>query len=459
MQKASYQRHEPENTPLYKVMQNYLNTFLDDACRAGDGDGVPAYVVNELAAYLDCGILAQGFVRLYCPECRTNSVVAFSCKRRGFCPSCGARRMSNTAAHLVDHVIPHVPVRQWVLTLPYRLRFMLSRRPALVTAVLGIYIKTISSWMAKIARKQGIKGAKTGAFTVVQRFGGALNLNIHFHSLVLDGVYMRPEKGLPPVFKKLTAPSNEDVAKILDTIIGRIAKMLDGKGYHIECQEQGGMYDGCLSASIQQRLKTWGGVPGTGEQKSNGPCSARSMGYSLNANVVVGAKKRERLENLCKYLMRPPIALERMIELSNERIGYRLRHPFSDGSTHVIFEPLELIEKLAALVPPPRANLVRYHGVLAPRYSHRRSIVPSVDMDDEHARVFSESRRLEWSALLKRVFDIDVLKCSSCGGKLKVISMITQKKVIRPFLESMKLPAEPPVLMLARPPPQICMGF
>jgi hypothetical protein len=73
---------------------------------------------DEFDAFLECGILAHGFLLLHCADCGHDKLVAFSCKRRGFCPSCGARRMAQTAAHLVDHVIPHVPVRQWVLSLP-----------------------------------------------------------------------------------------------------------------------------------------------------------------------------------------------------------------------------------------------------------------------------------------------------------------------------------------------------
>ena len=79
---------------------------------------MPDFVKAEFDAFLECGILAHGFLRLRCADCAHEKLVAFSCKRRGFCPSCGARRMAETAAHLVDHVIPRVPVRQWVLSFP-----------------------------------------------------------------------------------------------------------------------------------------------------------------------------------------------------------------------------------------------------------------------------------------------------------------------------------------------------
>ena len=83
--------------------------------KAAAGADLPQFVKDEFDAFLECGVLAHGFLRLRCGDCGHDKLVAFSCKRRGFCPSCGARRMAQTAAHLVDHVIPHVPVRQWVL--------------------------------------------------------------------------------------------------------------------------------------------------------------------------------------------------------------------------------------------------------------------------------------------------------------------------------------------------------
>ena len=93
---------------LYGVVSDQLTTFLAHAERSGRS--VPAFVERELSRYLECGILAYGFVRVRCTGCGHDRVVGFSCKGRGFCPSCGGRRMSDTAAFLVDRVLPKVPV-------------------------------------------------------------------------------------------------------------------------------------------------------------------------------------------------------------------------------------------------------------------------------------------------------------------------------------------------------------
>ena len=134
-----YERHRPEQTTLYRLVQQRAATFFAEV-EAAAGPTCRRRSKAEFDAFLECGILAHGFLRLRCGDCGHDKLVAFSCKRRGFCPSCGARRMAQTAAHLVDHVIPHVPVRQWVLIwvmrLPIPLRLLLAAQPQLVTPVL-----------------------------------------------------------------------------------------------------------------------------------------------------------------------------------------------------------------------------------------------------------------------------------------------------------------------------------
>jgi len=141
---AAYSRRHPEQTVLYRIVQQHLETYLM-LSREGDWDGhaVPFYVERDFRRYLECGILAYGFARAYCAECGRDFLVAFSCKGRGVCPSCNARRMAETAAHLVDHVFPPLPVRQWVLSLPKRLRYFLKSDPAAVSAVLHILLRVV----------------------------------------------------------------------------------------------------------------------------------------------------------------------------------------------------------------------------------------------------------------------------------------------------------------------------
>ena len=133
---ARYERHRPERTLLYQLVQEYYPAFKVHL--AAQGTALPGYVEQEFEDYLKCGRLEHGFLRVRCDSCHAEHLVAFSCKRRGFCPSCGARRMAESAALLVDEVLPEQPLRQWVLSFPYPLRFLFASRPAVMGRVLGI---------------------------------------------------------------------------------------------------------------------------------------------------------------------------------------------------------------------------------------------------------------------------------------------------------------------------------
>ena len=143
---------------------------------AATGASLPQFVKDEFDALLVCGILAHGFLRLRCADCGRDKLVAFSCRRCGFCPSCGARRIAQTTAHLVDHVIPRVPVRQWVLSLPIPLRLLRAAQPKLVTPVLQVVRRAIARFLLQQAGLK-VDQADSGAVTLIQRFGSAGNLN------------------------------------------------------------------------------------------------------------------------------------------------------------------------------------------------------------------------------------------------------------------------------------------
>ena len=103
--------------------------------------------------------------------------------------------MTDRAAHLVDHVFPDVPIRQWVLTLPPRLRYLLAWDHTLCRAVVAVYLRAVLGWLRRQARRRGVRDGRGGAVAVVQRFGAALNLNVHIHALVLDGVFAPDGRG------------------------------------------------------------------------------------------------------------------------------------------------------------------------------------------------------------------------------------------------------------------------
>jgi hypothetical protein len=211
---GDYRPRDAEHAVLYRVIDEHLDAFLETTRRQADGVPLPAFVEQEFYDFLTCGILAHGFARLRCTECTLERLVPFSCKGRGFCPSCGGRRMTESAARLVDGVLPRVPVRQWVLSLPYRLRYLLAWDHGLARAVLAVSVRVLLGFQRHRARRYGIRAGRSGSVTVIQRFGGGLNLNVHFHTLLLDGVFFEGQEGAIE-FRPLPPPTDDEVGGVL----------------------------------------------------------------------------------------------------------------------------------------------------------------------------------------------------------------------------------------------------
>jgi hypothetical protein len=176
-------------------------------------------------------------------------------------------------------------------------------------------------------------------------------------------------------------------------------------------------------------------------------------GFSLHAKVCVREDERERLERLCRYVARPPIATERLSLSPEGKVVYRLRRRWRDGTEAIVLDPLTFLERLAALVPRPRAHQLTYHGVLAPAAAWRDLVVPGSPAR-RLATSHTPRQRLTWAELLKRVFAIDVLTCPDCGGLRKLIALIHDGPVVKRILTHLGLPTEPPELAPARAPPQ-----
>jgi len=164
---------------LYQVLDEHLQTFFA-ACDE-DGVRVPRYAREEFEDYLACGMPEHGFALLRCDGCGTARAVAFSCKRRGFCPSCTGRRMNQGAAHLVDNVCPRAPVLQWVLSLPMPLRFRLAWDGELGREVLATVLSAVFAYYRDAT---GLPDGRGGAVMFEQSFGSSLNANLHFYALL-----------------------------------------------------------------------------------------------------------------------------------------------------------------------------------------------------------------------------------------------------------------------------------
>ena len=449
---ATYRRRQPERTVLYRTVQMHLATWLELA-QDESGRSAPAHVEREFRRYLECGILAHGFARARCEDCGHDFLIAFSCKGRGVCPSCNTRRMVETAAHLADHVLPGLPVRQWVLSVPKRLRYFLQTDPAVQNLALHIFLSAVEQGLRTACPAAGNK-ARIGAVAFIHRFGALLNPHVHFHCVVVDGVFEAATEACESVrFHETPALSSEQLADIQRNIRRRLLRALTRRGL--------------LETDAAEEMAAWD----------------HGGGFSLNASVRIEAADRSGLERLLRYCARPVFALERLRQIDPEHLVYESIKPGPGGSVSLLLTPLELIERLAALIPPPRRHRHRYYGVLAPNAPLRESVTAMVaekvdatlpaamteavhapepgvsdrkqNSPDEEADepAHRKAARYVWALLLARIYEVLPLVCPKCGGEMRIIAFINDGPVIREILSHLGEPTSAPRIAPARGPP------
>jgi Putative transposase len=218
-----------------------------------------------------------------------------------------------------------------------------------------------------------------------------------------------------------------------------------------------------LAASVQQRIafgeragqkvrRLGAGFGSAGEAPMlTGPHCASVQGFSVHAHTQVPAHRRDELERLIRYTARGAVSLERLAQDANGDLVYTFTHPSSDGTTGIRLTPLELLEKLAALIPLPHSHLVRYGGCLAPHSHLRGCVLPTPRQQDMDGEAQPGTPYWPWARLLGRVFGLEMSTCPFCRrGSLRIIAVITQGEVISKILRHLKLAADPPPIAPAR---------
>jgi hypothetical protein len=391
--------------------------------------------------------------------------------------------------------------------------------------------------------------------THVQRFGGSLNLNCHYHVLVLDGVYVQGLDGVM-AFRSAAPPSQVAIERVARRVHDRAIRWLTRHG-HLDArraEERGNdvaepsALDGCAQLALRQGAFAAIDEDGVEESEEDDAGSLGEKrqkrftavvdGFNVHAAVRVAADNDEARERLVRYCARPTLALERLSVLPDGRVAYRVKYPRGD-KTHRMMTPVEFLARAAALLPPPRYPLVRYHGVLAPHSKLRALVVPrppaSVPACPKHVHeagqerpaspsisrpaqaqaqvpvtsragqttpasqtpsfpssaplaprpsgpalatplpkagvavgpnaitvehwerllggaLFATAPRVAWATLLQRTFAIDALACPGCGGRLRLLSAITEPATARKILEHLGLPTHPAPAPRARGP-------
>lgn len=389
--------------------------------------------------------------------------------------------MAQTASNLMDHVIPkNVPLRQWVLTVPHELRARLAFDRQLLGGVCRVFVETVLGFYQRTSAMYEARGGQGGAVTVVQRVSADLRLNPHLHSVFLDGVFA-PDSDGELVFHALPSLSNGQVADVMQAVRIRVLRYLARQGVIDDTRalsvvdsdfaEREPALAALASASVS------GLMPAGPERRQRVPVELRGepglavvsalsvveLGFSLHANTVARADDDAGREALVKYVLRPPIAQERVKLLSDGLVRIELRRPFRDGTIAVDLDPLSLLARLCAAVPPRRMHLTRYAGVLSAHHKWRAKIVPPPPLedpsDDEHPHekpdkpATHRSGYRSWAKLMKRSIGVDAGKCDACGAKMKLRALVFRAESIERYLRHLDEPTDVLPLAPARDPP------
>jgi hypothetical protein len=350
-------RRDPSRSVVNRVLREHLETFLARLVDAHGGRTLPAHVERELPAAITCGDLAHGFwcvSQIACASsCASDYLVAFSCKGRGSCPSCCGKRMAEVAAHLSSDVIPYVPARQWVLSLPWELRSRLIADPVLCRAVASAFLGAVFARCVRVASDLGHGAgpesyAHPGAINSAQKFGSALQVNPHFHALVIDGVYITGRPGAVPTFHPAPLLNDLDVARVQADAQARIERVLRARGLfardgadpeQLEWYEDSALPEPWSASlfsqtvagdSVLQKVPRLVEPEGASAKREalalpRNALVASSNGYSLHAATRIEADDRGALERLIRYRARPSLAMGRLMLREDGKVLWNLR--------------------------------------------------------------------------------------------------------------------------------------
>ena len=420
-----YRRRDPFSSPLWVLLDKYYEQFeIEYAERYEKVYGFlrPAigFAVNK---FLKCGDLREGFARVHCDGCGHDMFVAFSCKARCLCPSCHQKRILELSMHVAEDVCFPVPHRQFVWTIPKRLRIffrfdrsLLKELPKLASLV----VKEV--YQAVLDRDDVIPGM----IAAVQTFGELAHFHPHVHALVTDGAFTSDGNFVP--LPKIA------VEPFLTLWEQKIFALL--------------LKHGKISQDVVDSMRCW-----------------KHSGFSVHKNVLIKANDKAGLERLVQYISRCPFSLERIIKLTDtDHVLYKAEHKncrrFPDpgdeklkagvNRNFQIFDPLDFIAEITQHIPNKGEHTIRYYGFYSNKARGMRA--ESANLANAEVEVADEDTlqrkvcRSRWSAMIQKVYEIDPLKCPKCGEQMHIIAFIEKKEqqdVVKKILKHCNLWKEP----------------
>jgi ribosomal protein S27E len=394
-----YQPRNPKASGYYRCVQDHfelLEMHWPERYAPRYGFWRP-YVTDVIYRYLECGDLHFGFARVKCQECGHEYLLAYSCKRRHFCPSCHQKRVVEFGEWLCTQVLKLVPHRQWVFSIPKRLRIYFLFNRNLLAKLSQCAWKVLSAYLKQLAP---FDDAVPGAAIAVHTFGDFQQFNPHLHLIATDGCFYAGG-----TFAKGSAAEAKDLEELFRY---QVLKMLKAEGK--------------INDAVIENMLSW-----------------RHSGFNVYCGPTIWPNNDQGLEDLARYIIRACFSQERMTYLSAKdaldgqaKVIYRSK----DGRTSKTFDALDWLAQLATHIPNKGEQMVRYYGY----YSNKsRGMRKKAGSDDQvpalvESAVSSTGFRRNWARLIHKIYQIDPLLCPKCQGPMKVISFIEDDALIKKVL-------------------------
>ena len=364
--------------------------------------------------------------------------------------------MADGAAHLVDHVLPRAPVRQWVVSYPFAIGSALAFQPELLRAVERLVTRTLQRW-----QEQRCEKGRSGGVLVRHRFGSSLNIHLHAHLLLLDGAFVG-EPGQALTFVRAPKTTPEELRELATDLERQLQRLLARRGLLAQtpAEEQTNELPTldalgvCAQVALRQGQRERSGAAlslveeDEVEHPAGGLVATTPSGLHVYASSPIEGNDRDRMERVCRYLLRGPISSCRLAERPDGLLSYRLKKPDRHGNTTLVLTPLELLMRLASLIPGPGHPTRKYFGILAPAAKERALVVPAPTKrrgsacEHRHdeptpgdtAAPSPKAERLLWAELFRRTWGGDALECSRCKGRLRPIAVLHDPEEIARYL-------------------------
>jgi ribosomal protein S27E len=399
-----YRQRHPEHTVFYRVFFHYFERFLreyEDRFEKEYGYFRPV-IQDVVEKYLDCGNPMCGFARIRCPDCGEERLLMFSCKTRGFCPSCHAKRREEWGEWMQEELLLDVPHRQVVFTIPKMLRLFFRFKRKLLDSLCLSAVRSLVKFLYTATGSE----LMPGVVAVIQTFGDRINFHPHIHCLVTEGG---------------TAPDGpfHHVSRFHDEAIQEI---FTHEVFSLLLREK------LIGLPLVQKILGW-----------------RHTGFNVHSKVR--AADKEETVRVGKYMIRPVLSLKRLFFDETEgKVRYQhSRH----GSQEESIDYLEFIARVTSHIPDKGQVMIRYYGL----YSNaHRGKMRKAGVDLLHPHIIEDDPvyvpAKGWAEMIRKVYEVDPLLCPSCGGRMRILSFIEEPKTIDRIIRHLELTFE-----AARPPP------